>query len=106
MSAEFKNVPKAQVALSGGPPKPPKRTSRGLEDGGPDPDSAFLEITKDFLETVESGIEEQSKQLLHPRLSCAERAQHEDFLKHLQKTRRWCQNKIAQLERKETGDAA
>jgi hypothetical protein len=28
--------PKTQVTLSGGPPRPPKKTARGLEDATPD----------------------------------------------------------------------
>jgi len=30
-------IPKTQPAFAGGPPKPPKKTARGLDDDSPDP---------------------------------------------------------------------
>jgi hypothetical protein len=43
--SESEQIPKTQAAPIGGPPKPPKKTTIGLEDGslGPDPAADITE---------------------------------------------------------------
>jgi hypothetical protein len=104
MSAEPKIVPETQAALSGGPPKPPKKTSRGLEDGAPDPESEVREIEKRLRETLDRLIDGASNELLVPGLSDVKRGEHEKILKSLQEMRKRHQNEKAEPEGKERGD--
>ena len=57
--------PKAQPKWSGGPPRPPKKTARGLADGSPGDDSPLgpEEITR-WLETIREGKPEAAEELL------------------------------------------
>jgi hypothetical protein len=73
-------VPKAQVAASGGPPKPPKKTARGLEDGSGGGDSRA--------DLVERLIAEYKKRLLDPKLRATDQAKVRESLKELEAQRR------------------
>jgi hypothetical protein len=68
--------PKPQPAWSGGPPKPPKKTARGLEDGSPGGPKGS-DISQRLLE-------EYSKQMVDPNLSAARRAKIKKYIEELQ----------------------
>lgn len=74
--SESEQVPKTQAAPSGGPPKPPKKTARGLEDGsgGRDPNA----------DIVERLIAEFDRRLLDPNLSAPDRAKFQQCLAAVQ----------------------
>ena len=78
--SEPEEVPTTQAAPSGGPPKPPKKTAKGLEDGsgggGPEGDVA------------ERLIAEYTRLLRDPKLGTADRAKLEECLKEVQALRR------------------
>ena len=76
--SEPEEVPKTQPALSGGPPEPPKKIARGMEDGwsGRGPGDA-----------VERLIAEYARLLQDPKQSAADRAKLEECLKELQSQR-------------------
>ena len=77
--SQSEQVPKTQAAPSGGPPKPPKKTARGLDDGsgGRDPSA----------DVVERLIAEYARRLLDPKLRTAGRAKLQKSLKELQAKR-------------------
>jgi hypothetical protein len=49
-------VLKTQPAASGGPPKPPKKTARGLEDGSPDPGRLSPEERAELAERLRQSL--------------------------------------------------
>jgi hypothetical protein len=88
MSEEPKRVLKTQAAPSGGPPKPPTNTARGLEDGSPDPSPSRLDVVQAKLNLAERLIEATSEQLQHPALPHPQRAELKKGLRELQAKRR------------------
>lgn len=78
--SESEQVPKTQAAPNGGPPKPPKKTARGLEDssGGRDPSA----------DVVERLIAEYDNRLLDPKLRGGERTKLQKCLQELRAQRR------------------
>src|SRR5437588_920042 len=72
------NRPKTQVAFSGGPPKPPKKTARGLEDASSgDPNRAAVVLA---MRRVERGINEIQEMLHDSKLSEVDRTKTSDRL--------------------------
>ena len=67
-----KHRPKPQPAGSGGPPKPPKKTARGLEDEPPGVPNVLRYLLKSF-----------SKRMADPDLSATERTSTKRAIKQL-----------------------
>jgi hypothetical protein len=65
--------PKPQPAMSGAPPKPPKRTARGLEDEPPD-DEAARQVIKVF-----------SKKLADPNTSAIDQSRCRRVIEYIRK---------------------
>ena len=99
MSAESKRVPKAQAAPSGGPPKPPKKTARGLEDGSPEPELTPLDSARAKLQLAERLIGKASEQLMAPALSAGKRAELRKLLTEMRQDRRRFEVQKRDLER-------
>jgi hypothetical protein len=51
-----KRVPKTQPAASGGPPKPPKKTARALEDSSPEPGKLSQEERAELAEYLRKSL--------------------------------------------------
>jgi hypothetical protein len=77
MSRGPEQAPRTQEAPSGGPPKPPKKTARGLEDGGGDSGANVAERI----------ISEYELRLLNPKLGAADRRQLQKCLDDLRAQR-------------------
>lgn len=97
---ESKRAPKTQAALSGGPPKPPKKTARGQEDGSPDPGFTRLDSVKAKLSLIEGLIDEASTDLRQTGLSVARRNELEKLLKKMRDDKRRYQEQKNDLQRR------
>jgi hypothetical protein len=88
MSAGSKRSPRNQAAPSGGPPKPPKKAAKGLEDGSPDPELTRLDFARAKLQLADRLIAKASEQLLDPSLSAGKRAELRKLLTEIRQDRR------------------
>jgi hypothetical protein len=76
--SESEQVPQTQAAPSGGPPKPPKKTAKGLDDESPaDPRLALADAIRERL------LAEYTKSLETPGLSAARRAKIERTIREI-----------------------
>jgi hypothetical protein len=100
-NAESKHVPKTQAALSGGPPRPPKKTARGLEDGSPGADPTKLDFVEAKLHIADHLIDTAAKQLLDPDLTAGGRAELRKLLKEMRDDKRRFQAQKRNLQNQE-----
>jgi hypothetical protein len=82
-NAESKRVPKTQTAACGGPPKPPKKTVRGIEDGSPEPEFTKLDSVNAKIHLSERIIHGISEKLHSSHLSVAERTKLQKALEDM-----------------------
>ena len=101
-NTESEKAPKTQPALTGGPPKPPTRTARGLEDGSPEPEFTKLDSVNAKLDIVDRLIGTVSKQLLDPDLSAGPRAELRKMLKEMRSDKRRFQDQKRELQNQES----
>lgn len=99
--SEAEQVPKTQAAASGSPPRPPKKTARGLEDGSPDPGLTKLDFVEAKIRLAERLIRVASKQLLYPGLSAAKRAKLRELLREMRDDKRRFQDQKRALQNQE-----